>query len=798
MKHSLKSLLSYSDGPVSGRLEQRLSVLILTVLLAACGGSSGGGTPAGTATTPETDGLADQGATNLVDPSNGSDSAGTVLSDESNTVVADDVSSEPDVSTPNVSDEQPSSEITTVTSTEPDGELSEPSVLISTRVTFDVTVPAYVSDSLQVRLLWGDKDLTAAWVVDETWIISDDFPLDTVNPLTITFSDDNGATTLGSFETEFRTGTNASESVQVNADQFDTERWDTDGDGVSNLVELTAGTNPFENDSAAPVSQPSQLSGSFQAGLELVPDKTFSISWQALGGTEFYRVLENPDGVSGYNAISTDLASTVLAFNHRVALFNRINARYLVQACNSAGCVDSNELFITGTLEAGISYIKASNTDTNGIDIFDRTLGDHFGISVSLSKDGNMLAVGAPREDSSPVGDQSDNSAENAGAVYVFSRRDGGWEQEAYLKADSLPAISNQEGHLFGQAVSLSGDGSTLAVAASGGIEIEVNQDSFGTFYRTGGGVYIFERVDGSWAQSRDVIASRNLILSVALSTDGNTLAWSGPTQARIHVRGEGDWQEQATFAADRVNPVTQPVRYGSTVSINADGSTLVVGSFTDFTDGSSSRSPDSGGTAGAVYVYTRSGSAWDQEAYLKSTLDCPVTRMGTTLSLDASGDTLAAGGDRANAVLLYNREAGNWSEQACIQASNSSDFDGFGRSVSLSSDGKLLAIGAPDEESASIGLNGNEDNFGVKAGAAYLFANDNGSWQQQNYIKASNTDPASVQLDTFEEFGVSVSLSGDGQSLAIGASGEDSAATGVNGNQFDNSANGAGAVYLY
>jgi len=166
--------------------------------------------------------------------------------------------------------------------------------------------------------------------------------------------------------------------------------------------------------------------------------------------------------------------------------------------------------------------------------------------------------------------------------------------------------------------------------------------------------------------------------------------------------------------------------------------------------------------------------------------------------SLDASGDTLAAGGDRANAVLLYNREAGNWSEQACIQASNSSDFDGFGRSVSLSSDGKLLAIGAPDEESASIGLNGNEDNFGVKAGAAYLFANDNGSWQQQNYIKASNTDPASVQLDTFEEFGVSVSLSGDGQSLAIGASGEDSAATGVNGNQFDNSANGAGAVYLY
>jgi len=345
--------------------------------------------------------------------------------------------------------------------------------------------------------------------------------------------------------------------------------------------------------------------------------------------------------------------------------------------------------------------------------------------------------------------------------------------------------------------VSLSDDGNTLAVGAGGGFEVLVGQDSFPTFAPLGG-AYIFERVDGRWVQARDVIAGRSAILSVALSGDGNTLALGGTSSARVYVRGEGDWQEQATVRADRMNTSPQSVRFGSAVSLNTDGNTLVVGSFTDFTGGTSSGSIDSGGRAGAVYVFTRSVSAWTQQAYLKSTQDCPVTRMGTAISLDASGNLLAAGGDRANAVLLYNREAGNWSEQACIQASNSADFDGFGRSISMSSDGSLLAIGAPDEESASVGIDGNEDNFGVSAGAAYLFVNDSGNWQQQSYIKASNTDPSTVELNSVEEFGVSVSLSGDGQSLAIGASGEDSAATGVNGNQFDNSASVSGAVYLY
>lgn len=115
------------------------------------------------------------------------------------------------------------------------------------RVNFDIEVPAYQSNDLQVSLVWGEKAISAEWVGNEFWSASDDFPTDTESLLTATFSDANGNIILGSFETVFKTNTNASMFFQISANQFNTARWDSDGDGVSNLDELIAASESSQS-----------------------------------------------------------------------------------------------------------------------------------------------------------------------------------------------------------------------------------------------------------------------------------------------------------------------------------------------------------------------------------------------------------------------------------------------------------------------------------------------------------------------------------------------------------------------
>ena len=101
------------------------------------------------------------------------------------------------------------------------------------------------------------------------------------------------------------------------------------------------------------------------------------------------------------------------------------------------------------------AYLKASNTEAS----------DDFGWSVALS--GDTLAVGARYEDSDATGvstttpTTANNSANDSGAVYVFTRSGSTWGQQAYFKASNTGA-----GDEFGWSVALSGSGNTLAVGA--------------------------------------------------------------------------------------------------------------------------------------------------------------------------------------------------------------------------------------------------------------------------------------------------------------------------------------------
>ena len=115
---------------------------------------------------------------------------------------------------------------------------------------------------------------------------------------------------------------------------------------------------------------------------------------------------------------------------------------------------------------------------------------------------------------------------------------------------------------------------------------------------------------------------------------------------------------------------------------------------------------------------------------------------------------------------------------------------DRFGSSVALSGD--ALAVGAPGEDSVATGIDGDQsDNSADDSGAVYVFTRDGaGIWSQHAYIKASNTDAG-------DRFGNFVALS-SGNTLAVGAYYEDSIATGIDGDQSDNSASEIPAPSMY
>jgi cysteine-rich repeat protein len=174
----------------------------------------------------------------------------------------------------------------------------------------------------------------------------------------------------------------------------------------------------------------------------------------------------------------------------------------------------------------------------------------------------------------------------------------------------------------------------------------------------------------------------------------------------------------------------------------------------------------------------------------------------GSTMAIAADAEDSAATGINGNqadnstrnagVVYVFTRVGATWQQQAYIKASNTGMDDAFGWSIALSADGSTLAVGAFGEDSSATGINGNQaSESDVDSGAVYVFTRSGATWSQVAYVKASNTE-------LNDGFGFGVALTGDGSILAVGALSEASAATGVGGNQADNSASQAGAVYVY
>jgi hypothetical protein len=355
--------------------------------------------------------------------------------------------------------------------------------------------------------------------------------------------------------------------------------------------------------------------------------------------------------------------------------------------------------------------------------------------------------------------------------------------QEAYLKPFILgvPSTLLTSGFLFanfGKTVAVSADGSTVVV--------------------------------GTPSHNSNAMGINGVPTGFSLTNSG---------AAFVFVRDAGGtWSEEAFVRPAIITPGS--IEFGHAVAISADGAVVAVGAIGDDSSATGVAGDPmlSGSTdSGAVYVFRRMMGMWSQEAYIKPSTTGVVENFGFSLALSGSGDALAVGtplhfsvavgvgasegptGLRASgAAYMFRREpTTGWAQEVFIKPSNTHNNQAFGAAVSLSVDGRFLAVGSPGEASASMGVGGEEYVFcevcagSGSSGAVYVFQYTEAVWTQASFVKASNTG-----MD--DAFGHSVALSPDGSSLAVGAYREDSAATGIGGDQTSNAAVDSGSVYVY
>lgn len=362
-----------------------------------------------------------------------------------------------------------------------------------------------------------------------------------------------------------------------------------------------------------------------------------------------------------------------------------------------------------------------------GADINGESSGDFSGESVSLSCDGTILAIGAPF---------NDENGPESGHVRVYENSNGSWVQIG----------EDIDGEMFldfsGESVSLSCDGTVLAIGASG------NDGMNGS---NSGHVRVYENSNGFWVQVGEDIdgeaANDSFGSSVSLSSDGSILAIGAPFNdnnpgsghVRVYENNNGSWVQIGEDIDD-----SQVSGFGSSVSLSSDGSFLAIGAPI--------------GLEERVRIFKNENGSWVQ---IGNDINGETNdeNFGIAVSLSSDGSIVAIGANRFSNnrgyVKIFRIENDLW-VQIGETILGEAEMDGFGLSISLSADGSVVVIGAL----------GNDAN-GSASGHARIFKNENDSW-----VQVGNDIEGEVSNDNL---GFGVSISPDASTVAVGVRGDDS-----------------------
>ena len=390
--------------------------------------------------------------------------------------------------------------------------------------------------------------------------------------------------------------------------------------------------------------------------------------------------------------------------------------------------------------------MKSSFFTQIGNDIYGKAAGDSSGTSVSLSSDGSVVAIGAP---------QYQNGGDN-GYVRIYKNVNNNWTQ---IGGDIYGEVVRGYGSGSGNSISLSSDGSVIAIGDNGNIGK--------------GHVRVYQNINNTWIQlGGDLDGEDNFDKygnSVSLSSDGSVIAIGGPAfrgnqytsyqgnrpngYVRIYKYVNNSWTK---VGAD-INGDATGDESGYSVSLSSDGSIVAIGA--PYNDGN-------GNDSGNVRIYQNVNDSWTQ---VGSDLEGEANsdQSGYSVSLSSDGSVVAIGAPDNSSqhghVRIYKNVNNNWTQIG-------SDIDGgafrdrMGHSVSLSSDGSVIAIGAPDNY-----INGT-DGAG-NSGHVRIYQNINDTWTQ---VGSNIEGSPAIPTKGWDFFGSSVSLSADGSSVAIGAHGND------------------------
>jgi len=335
----------------------------------------------------------------------------------------------------------------------------------------------------------------------------------------------------------------------------------------------------------------------------------------------------------------------------------------------------------------------------------DGVAGDQFGGSVAIS--GTTVIVGA---------NGGAATASGAGSAYVYVLSNGAWTLQQKLTANDGEADD-----AFGSYVAISGD--TAVVGAFGDrVGTNVNQGSAYVFVRTGTTWALQQKLtvaDGATNDyfGRAVAIAGDTVVVGASSAD--TLTNIDQGAAYVFLRTGTTWAQQAKLLA--TDGATTDY-FGDSVAISGD--TVVVGATEDATGANIQQ--------GSAYVFTRTGSAWTQQAKLAAADGTAFDYFGFSVAVDGNTAVIGTLQDvganfQQGSAYVFVRSGSTWTQQQKLLAADGAANDSFGNSVFILGDAVML------------GAAGDTNGANVRQGSAYVFTRSGTAWTQSQKLVAAD-----------------------------------------------------------